>query len=150
MMDNVVGVVILCKCEPPFALANKSCTPCVLCFMNIVTSEILIKITGPLARRFCCVSLRPRQSSSLSTFLRIAAFRISALRRAFHHQMTDSLSFTDCLLGGVHEDFAKDTDCRQWARTKTVVEKSLRGLGDRRQPSLQDLAASVSFSGSES
>ena len=45
--------------------------------------------------------------------------------------MTQSLSSTDYLLGGVHEDFVKDTDRRQWARTKTAAEKSLRRLGDR-------------------
>ena len=64
--------------------------------------------------------------------------------------MADSLSFTDFLLGGVHEDFVKDTDRRQWARTKTTVEKSLRSLGHRRQAWMRDFAASVSFSGSES
>ena len=63
--------------------------------------------------------------------------------------MDDSLSFTDYLLGGGHEDFAKDVDRRQWARARTAVEKSLRSLGDRRQAWLRDFAASVSFSGSE-
>ena len=33
--------------QPLFALANKSCTPCLLCFIIIVTSAILIKVTGP-------------------------------------------------------------------------------------------------------
>ena len=64
--------------------------------------------------------------------------------------MADSLGFTDYLLGGVHEDFVKDTDRRQWVRTKTTVHKSPRSLGDRRQGWLRDFAASVSFSGSES
>ena len=66
------------------------------------------------------------------------------------HQVNNSLSFTDYLLGGLHEDFAKDTDRRQSARTKTAVEKSPRSLGDRRQTWLRDLAVLVSFSGSDS
>ena len=36
--------------QPLFALANKSCTPCLLCFMIIVTPEFIIKITGPTHR----------------------------------------------------------------------------------------------------
>ena len=64
--------------------------------------------------------------------------------------MSDSLSFTNYLLGGVHEDFVKDTDRRQWARTKAAVKKSLRSLGDRQQAWLRGIAVSVSFSGSES
>ena len=44
----------------------------------------------------------------------------------------------------------KDTDRRQWACTKTAVEKSLRSLGDHRQAWLRDFAVFVSFSGSES